>query len=121
LACDSSRLVLFDYTDRGSYHDNPLWCDGQPFIPNPIDLSAIGSTLRQADWELLEVEDLTAAYDRWYDSLIQRMDARRTQIISSVSADGFAFVRGQYADLLGAIRDGRLGGAIVHARRLPSV
>src|SRR5262249_2024791 len=121
LARDSGDLVLFDYPDRGGYHANPLWCDGQPFLPNPIRLSAIGATLGQADWELLEVEDLTPAYDRWYDTLIQRMDARRAAIINSVGADGFAFVRAQYAGLLGAIRDGRLGGAIVHARRLTSV
>ena len=84
LARDSGRLVLFDYTDRGGYRDNPLWCDGLPFIPNPIELSAIGATLRQADLELLEVEDLTAAYDRRYDTLIQRMDARRAPIVNSV-------------------------------------
>jgi cyclopropane fatty-acyl-phospholipid synthase-like methyltransferase len=119
LASESGCLVLFDYTDRGRYHADPLQCDGEPFIPNPIDLSAIGATLRQAGWELFEVEDLTEAYDRWYDALIQRIDARRAPIISSVGAEGFTFVRAQYAGLLGAIRDGRLGGAIVHARRFP--
>jgi SAM-dependent methyltransferase len=115
LARPSGCLTIFDYTDRGSYRDNPLVCDGQPFLPRPIDLSAIGAVLRQAGWDLRAVEDLTAAYDRWYEGLIQRMEARRALIISSVGDEGLAFVRAQYASLLGAIREGRLGGALVHA------
>jgi SAM-dependent methyltransferase len=115
LASPTGCLTLFDYTDRGGYHDKPLMCDGQPFLPNPIDLCTIGPMLRQSGWELRAVEDLTAEYDRWYAALIQRMDARRAAITDSVGDEGFAFVRAQYAGLLGAIRDGRLGGAIVHA------
>ncbi len=41
------------------------------------------------------------------------MDSRRTAICQSIGAAGFTFVRGRYAGLLGAIRDGRLSGAIV--------
>ena len=63
------------------------------------------------------VEDLTGAYNRWYDSLVQRMDAKRAQLVGIVGAEGFSFVRGTYVGLLGAIRSGRLGGAIVRARR----
>jgi len=78
--------------------------------------SAIGDMLRRAGWQLLEIEELTPAYDRWYESLVQRMDRKRARIIDSVGAEGFAFVRGQYTGLLAAIRDGTLGGAIIHAR-----
>jgi hypothetical protein len=63
------------------------------------------------------VEDLTGAYNRWYDSLLKRLDAKRPQIIDAVGAEGFNFVRSTYAGLLGAIRRGSLGGAIVRARR----
>jgi SAM-dependent methyltransferase len=117
LARGPGRLVLFDYTDRGGYDDKPLQCDGGPFIPHPVTLSAIGDMLRHAGWELSHVEDITGAYDRWYDALLQRMDSKRAKIIDSVGADGLAFVRGQYAGLLAAIRGGTLGGAIIHAKQ----
>src|SRR5262245_20309056 len=116
LARESGRLVIFDYTDRGGYDEKPLMYDGEMFIPHPVKLSAIGDMLRQAGWQLVAVEDLTAAYDRWYQSLVQRMDAKRAQLIDSVGAEGFALVRGQYADLVAAIRNGALGGAIIHAK-----
>jgi cyclopropane fatty-acyl-phospholipid synthase-like methyltransferase len=117
LAKPSGQLILFDYTDRGGYDTNPLLCDGEPFIPHPVRLSAIGNALRRAGWELTEVEDLTAAYDRWYDSLVQRMDGKRAQAVAVAGTEGFNFVRNMYVGLLGAIRGGSLGGAIVRARR----
>jgi SAM-dependent methyltransferase len=117
LAKPSGQLILFDYTDRGGYGSNPLMCDGEPLIPDPLRLSAIDDTLRRAGWQLTEVVDLTGPYDRWYDSLVQRMDGKRAQIVGIAGAEGFSFVRGTYVGLLGAIRSGRLGGAIVRARR----
>jgi SAM-dependent methyltransferase len=117
LARPTGQLMLFDYMDRGGYDSDPLMCDGEPFIPHPLRLSAIGDTLRRAGWQLADVEDLTEAYERWYDSLIQRMDRKRGQIVDVVGAEGFNFVRSMYGGLLGAIRGGRLGGAIVRARR----
>jgi len=117
LAKPSGQLVLFDYADRGGYDSNPLMCDGEPFIPHPVRLSLVGDILQRAGWQLTEVEDLTAAYDRWYDSLLQRMDGKRDQVVDVVGAEGFNFVRSMYAGLLSTIRDGRLGGAIVRARR----
>jgi SAM-dependent methyltransferase len=117
LAKPSGQLILFDYTDRGGYHRNPLMCDGEPFIPHTVRLSAIGDTLHRAGWQLTEVEVLTSAYERWYDSLLRRMDGKRAQIVDIVGTEGFYFVRGMYAGLLGAIQSGGLGGAIVRARR----
>jgi SAM-dependent methyltransferase len=117
LAKPSGQLILFDYTDRGGYDRNPLMCDGEPFLPHPLRLSTIGDTLQRAGWQLSEVEDLTAAYERWYDLLLQRMDGKRAQIVDGVGAEGFNFVRSMYAGLLGAIQSGSLGGAIVRARR----
>lgn len=116
LAKESGRLLLFDYTDRSSYADNPLIFDGKPFIPHPVKLISIGDMLHLAGWRLIEVQDITDAYEHWYDILVQRMECKRTEIIASVGAEGFAYVRGQYTGLLGAIRGGVLGGAIIRAK-----
>src|SRR5262245_42371048 len=53
LAKASGHLIIFDYTDRDGYDDKPLMFDGEPFIPYPVRLSAIGDTLQQAGWELV--------------------------------------------------------------------
>jgi hypothetical protein len=49
--------------------------------------------------------------------LAQRMDCKRAQIVDVVGSEGFDFVRSTYVDLLAAIQNGGLGGAIVRARR----
>jgi SAM-dependent methyltransferase len=117
LAHEGGRLVLFDYTDRGGYDPRSLLCDGEPLIPHPVKLTGIGDLLHRAGWQLTTVEDLTGAYERWYDALVQQMESKRARIIDAVGAGGFAFVRGQYAGLLAAVRGGTLGGAIIHAQR----
>jgi len=116
LAKESTRLVIFDYTDRGGYADNPLVYDGKPFIPHPLHLDHIVDLFKQTSWELLSIEDISPDYDRWYDALVQRMDQKRDQLIGVVGAETVDHVRMQYMGLLKALRDGILGGAIVIAK-----
>jgi SAM-dependent methyltransferase len=115
VARESGRLVIFDYADRGGYDERPLMGDGEPFIPHPVKLSAVPEVLYRAGWELTDAEDCSAAYGRWYESLVRRMDGKREQLTAAVGAEVFDSVRGQYTDLVAAIRDGRLGGVIIHA------
>jgi SAM-dependent methyltransferase len=117
LATGDGQLMLFDYTDRGGYDQAPLMNEGQPFLPHPIRLSAIETMLREAGWRLTSVTDLTADYERWYGDLASRIDGKRPEITTLAGSDGFDSVRRQYADLLAAIRQGTLGGAIVRAER----
>jgi SAM-dependent methyltransferase len=117
LARESGRLILFDYVDRGGYEGEEVLADGVPLIPHPLRLCTIGGMLAEAGWRLVSYEDLTPRYERWYDALVRRIDARRSELITAAGPDGFRSVQGQYADLLGCIRGGTLGGAIVRAER----
>jgi SAM-dependent methyltransferase len=117
LAKDTGRLVIFDYTDRGGYAENPLIFNGSPFLPHPVKLAGIGDVLRETGWQLERIDDLTAEYDRWYESLLNRVDGKREAIVGLAGEAAFASVREQYVGLLTALRDGRLGGAIIVAKR----
>jgi SAM-dependent methyltransferase len=117
LANGDGQLMLFDYTDRGGYDRAPLMNEGQPFLPHPLRLSAIETMLREGGWRLTSIEDLTADYERWYGDLLSWIDSKRPEITALAGSEGFDSVRKQYADLLAAIRQGTLGGAIVRAQR----
>lgn len=117
LAKDSGRLVIFDYTDRGGFAENPLIFNGESFLPQPVKLATFGDVLRDNGWHLLGIEDLTREYDRWYEALLTRVDGKRDSIVELAGEAAFASVREQYAGLLTALRDGRLGGAIIVATR----
>jgi SAM-dependent methyltransferase len=117
LAGAGGQLMVFDYTDRGGYDPESLTSDGEPFLTHPLRLDSIGQTLGENGWRLTAIEDLTGAYERWYDALLKRIERKRPEITRTAGPDGFAAVRGLYAGLLAAIRRGTLGGAIVRAER----
>src|SRR5262249_4545449 len=83
VAAPRGRLVIFDYTDCGGYDDTPLTCDGEPFLPHPINVREIGGMLRQAGWQLVAVEDLSAEYERWYSGLVRRIDQKRPALVEA--------------------------------------
>jgi SAM-dependent methyltransferase len=117
LARESGRLVIFDYVDRGGFDREGVLADGAPMIPVPIRLCTIGGMLAEAGWRLVSYEDLSDRYERWYGNLVRRIDGRRSEVIAQAGPDGFRSLQAQYADLLGAIRGGTLGGGIVRAER----
>jgi cyclopropane fatty-acyl-phospholipid synthase-like methyltransferase len=108
-----AALMIFDYVDRGSYQRKPIE-DGR-FIPNPPMRSRLSETLAASDWRVQASLGIDGDYERWYLALVQRIEAKRAAIEALVGADGYGMVLGRYDSLLAALRDGRLGGAIIHA------
>jgi SAM-dependent methyltransferase len=119
LARAGGRLVLFDYIDRGGYAAEPLVSNGEPFLPHPIRPGAIAGMLAETGWAFTAVVDLSSAYRRWYGDLLHRIDQNRDTITRLAGPAAFAAVRGQYRGLVGALRRGTLGGAVIHAQRRP--
>ena len=113
-----ARLVLFDYVDPGTYQDAPLMDAGRPFLPRPLPLSGLASLLENGGWRLTAVEDLKSEYERWYQALVQRIEANRDAIAQLADTAAYAHVLALYAGLLAAVRDGRLSGALIYGERL---
>ncbi len=112
-----ARLVLFDYVDLGRYKDAPLLDSEKPFLPNPPLLAELSSLLQSGGWRLQSVEDLRDEYTRWYAALVGKIEAKREGIEALAGDYAFAHVLGLYSALLAAIRDGRLGGALIYGEK----
>ncbi len=115
-----ARLVIFDYVDLGRYQDAPLLDANKPFLPNPPRLADLSDLLESGGWQLQSVAHLTDEYARWYAALVAKIEAKREAIETSVGPDAFAHVLCLYSGLLAAIREGRLGGALIYGERLPA-
>lgn len=113
VAKPGATLTIFDYIDRGGYRDVPVMDAGKPFLPRPPMTDDIEQLLNDGGWTLQSVTDLTAEYERWYTALVAKIAAKREAITAFADADAYEHVRGRYAGLLAAIRDGRLGGAVI--------
>lgn len=118
LARNYCQLTIFDYLDRGGFDPYSLMSDGEPVIPQPLRLDRIDGMLKEVGWRLDEIQDLTGAYERWYETLLRRIERKGREIVQQAGIDGFASVYSQYARLLKAVRNGGLGGAIVRACRV---
>lgn len=112
-----ARLVVFDYVDRGRYQEEPLVNSGGPFLPNPPMLADLSETLEAGGWRLQEARELHDDYERWYIALISKIEAKRDAIEGSAGPEAFEHVLGLYSGLLSAMRNGRLGGAVVYGEK----
>lgn len=113
-----ATLMIFDYVDLGGYGAAPVMDAGKPFLPHPLMKEAVQSLLQDGGWELQSIDDLTADYERWYAALVGRIEAKREAITSLAGAAAYEHVLHRYAGLLAAIREGRLGGGVVYARKM---
>lgn len=115
-AAPGAELLLFDYTLPEGAPDR----QGEsirPFMPAPLKPDSLPGLLAGAGWALQDFEDITAAYIRWYQDLVAKIAAKRSAIEALAGPEGYDHVLGRYSDLLARHEDGRLGGAIVRARR----
>jgi len=116
----NGRLVIFDYVDPGHYSQAPLRDGEIAFLPNPPRRTHLADLLESGGWQLQSVEDLSDDYARWYEALVAKIEAKRAGIEELAGPDGFAHVLGLYSGLLAAVREGRLGGALIYAEKLPA-
>jgi len=116
----NARLMVFDYIDLGGYRDAPIMDAAQPFLPHPLAKENVAQILEGGGWALQSVDDLSEDYGRWYTALVGRIEAKREAIEALAGHEAYEHVLGRYSGLLTAIRDGRLGGAVIHGEKLAS-
>ena len=65
--------MLFDYIDlTGNSEKNPLYHKSKtPFYP--INLLTIESSLQQTGWQLQNIINVAAEYDKWYTQLLENL------------------------------------------------
>jgi SAM-dependent methyltransferase len=113
----NAQLVIFDYVDPGGYQDAPMMDGDIRFLPNPVPLAGLGETLASGGWRLQSVKDLSADYVRWYAALVAKIEAKRDEIVALAGGDIYEHVHGLYAGLEAAVREGRVGGAVIYAEK----
>jgi cyclopropane fatty-acyl-phospholipid synthase-like methyltransferase len=117
LAHPGTEMRVFDYA-------TPTWdARAQAFCGRyargghwqPLVLDAVDGLFQRNGWLVTSRRDFTREFRAWYRALVAQIDARRDLIIEASDEAWHRYARERYADLLAAIEDGTIGGAVVHA------
>jgi hypothetical protein len=73
--------------------------------------------LQTAGWTLQAINDLSPRYETWYGDLVNKIQAKRGEIVSLHGERWFEYALKRYQDLLDVMKEGIIGGAIVTAVR----
>lgn len=111
LAAEQTQLIIFDYLKPEEAQPMLL----EQGIPPTTTLSDIRKACAVSGWQMNQEEDLNAEYERWYADLVQRIRAKKNQILTEFGSDWLDYVTLRYTQILAAIRAGQLGGVIITA------
>ena len=107
-----AALRLFDYAQSAP---GPLPEALGTEIGRPIALARIADQLADAGWREPAFTDLSPHYIGWYQSLLDRLAARRAQITEAHGAEAHAFFTDWYGALHQSLIDGRIRGVLISA------
>lgn len=116
VAAEGALIRLFDYAQATR---QPLPQALGEEIGQPIRLDVVGEQLSQAGWRLVEVQDLSGHYQRWYAGFLEQLGARREAILRNHGGDWYAFVSQWYGALHQALLEQELRGVLILAEADP--
>lgn len=108
-------LMIFDYciTDN---NEPLLDLAGKPM--RPIETRKIKRQLYESGWEVLEIRDLSGAFLRWYEQLLQKLEDKKQGIKEHFLEQDIAKFSATYLHILHQLRNKSLGGIMIYAKRV---
>lgn len=106
------QLLIVDYTRPGA---GTLPSELGSEIGNPIVIDTIAEDLAESHWKIVQIEDWTLQFQRWYEALLDRFEDRHSEIIQLAGTEWYRYMVDWYGNLHKALVDGRLGGVAMTA------
>jgi len=116
VARPEAQLVIFDYVDRGSFATTEFASLEEAARWQPLQLESLARSWNEAKWAVESIRELHAEYERWYDVLVHRFEAKQAEIIALAGEENYRHACRVYRLMLAAVRQGALGGAVIFAK-----
>jgi len=116
VAKPGTRLVIFDYVDRGDFAQSEFTRMDEAAHWHPIRLDSFSELLAETGWQEEEAHTLDAEYECWYAILVRRIEEKKEAIVNLAGQAAYAHTRLVYQSLLEAIQQKTLGGAVIYAQ-----
>ena len=108
-------LAIFDYTqaEKNSFELK----DFSEKEMNPIYLKDLAIWLKETNWELIEIADLSDKYKQWYADFLNQFQKNKNKLLEEFTEEAVDKVDKTFSLLLNKIEDKKMGGSIIYARR----
>jgi ubiquinone/menaquinone biosynthesis C-methylase UbiE len=117
VAKDNAKLILFDLVDR-SNGTSPLINTKGNRVVNANSIQKMESMMENAGWKLLAYEDLSSKTANWYKNLLDKIRAKKQEIITKFGQYEYDSVLTRYTEWHKEIDEGRIGCGIYHAEAI---
>ena len=115
VAKPGALLAIFDYTQ--SNPDSIGLKDLAEKPMNPIHLDSLKMLLKQTNWELIEITDLSNKYDEWYLKLLENLKLQKDNLLKEFTDKTYEKVLTTFSFLSSKIKNKEMGGSIIYARQ----
>lgn len=116
IAKPNSNLIIFDYLALNNYDNSNPFVNSRSFIP--INKNKINMMLNNTGWNLDNFINLTTEYIEWYKIFINKMTARKKELIKQFNETTFNQVYNNFTNLMNLFDSQKLGGCIIYASKL---
>lgn len=116
IANPNAILVLFDY----SVKDNKKTLDIKDFAGKPmypIELTSLSQNLKEANWNILQINDLSKQYIIWYEQFLDKLQGQRKNLESKFLKTDIEQVENSFSYFLSELKTEKLRGAVIYARK----
>ena len=114
IAKPGALLVIFDYTcNKQDLEFDLKDLAGKPM--KPVSLHNLKKWLKDSGWNLTEIVDLTAEYERWYEEFLKLMIVNKEMLLKEFSDEIFTKVHDTFLILLNSLKNKKIMGSAVYA------
>lgn len=116
IANPNAILVLFDY----SVKDNKKTLDIKDFAGKtmyPIGLTPFSQNLKEANWNILQINDLSKQFIIWYEQFLDKLFKQKKSLESKFLKTDIEQVENSFSYFLSELKTEKLGGIVIYARK----
>ncbi len=107
-------LAIFDYSAISQDKTLPI-LDFAGKQMKPIELKSLLIDLKKADWNLIEIEDLSLKFIIWYNNFLETLHKQENDLKQKFLNDDIQQIDATFSYILEQLKSKRMGGVIIYA------
>lgn len=114
LAKPNCILAIFDYTTLTNENLNLKDLTNNEM--HPISLDTLNNSLKQTNWELIDIRNLNNEYINWYSQFLSKLEQEKDVLLNELTAEAYDKVHETFITLNNLFKNKKMGGGIVYAQ-----